>query len=483
MKLKTWSTAAATLALLAVAACSGPQPGAPAKTPAAAPQEPAKVAADAEQTATDAYIFGYPLITMEMTRRVMTNVETAAGSRGPMGHLSKLRTYPDAQFRDVTAPNADTLYTIAWLDLAKEPWVLTVPDSAGRYYLLPMLSGWTDVFEVPGTRTSGNGPQKFVISGPGWSGTIPEGFTQLKSPTAMVWMLGRIYSTGTPEDYAATHAMQDAIQLMPLSAFGTAYVPPPGTIDPSVDMKTPVRDQVHAMNAQAYYTLLAELLKSNPPAAADAPMVAQLAKIGIVPGQDFDWSKLDPALQKALEDSIKPTQGKILANFARIGENINGWTYTPKTGVYGTNYIDRATVAMVGLGANRPEDAIYPTSEKDTDGNAYSGANKYVIRFEKGQLPPAAGFWSLTMYDDAYFFTDNELDRYNVSSRSPFVENADGSVDVYIQHDNPGKDKEANWLPAPEGKFVLMMRLYMPRSEQPSILDGSWNIPPVVKVE
>ena len=195
--------------------------------------------------ATDAYIYGYPLVTMEMTRRVITNVAAVQGTRGPMAHIIKLRQYPDATFRDVTAPNADTLYTTSFFDVGKEPYVLSVPDMKDRYYLLPMLDGWTDVFQVPGKRTTGTGPQTYAITGPGWSGSMPAGIKQLKSPTSLVWLLGRIYCTGTPEDYAAVHALQDQFKLVPLSAYGKEYTPPAGKVDPSIDMKTAVREQVN----------------------------------------------------------------------------------------------------------------------------------------------------------------------------------------------------------------------------------------------
>ncbi|HEY7574552.1 MAG TPA: DUF1214 domain-containing protein, partial [Thermoanaerobaculia bacterium] len=142
-----------------------------------------------------------------------------------------------------------------------------------------------------------------------------------------------------------------------------------------------------------------------------------------------------------------------------------------------TNYIQRALITAVGLGANLPQDAVYPTSEVDADGKPYSGANRYVLRFEKDQMPPVDGFWSLTMYDRNYFFVDNPLHRYTVSSRNKFVPNADGSVDIYIQNESPGKGKEANWLPAPGDKFILMMRLYWPKETPPSLLDGTWKIP------
>src|SRR5262245_40646768 len=159
--------------------------------------------------ATDAYVFGYPLVTMEMTRRVVTNVSAPAGTRAPMGQLIKLRQYPDASFRDVTAPNADTLYTTAFFDVGNEPWILSIPDMKDRYFLFPLLDGWTNVFQVPGKRTTGTGAQTYAITGPRWKGTLPAGVKELKSPTDMVWILGRTYCTGTPEDYKAVHALQD----------------------------------------------------------------------------------------------------------------------------------------------------------------------------------------------------------------------------------------------------------------------------------
>jgi hypothetical protein len=206
--------------------------------------------------ATDAYIYGYPLVTMEMTRRVITNVAAPEGTRAPMGQVIKLRHYPDAAFRDVTAPNADTLYTTAFFDVGKEPWVLSLPDMKDRYYLMPMLDGWTTVFQVPGKRTTGTGAQTYAITGPGWTGTLPAGVKEYKSPTNIVWLLGRIYCTGTPEDYAEVHALQDQVKLVPLGAYGKPYTPPAGKVDPSIDMKTAVRDQVNRMDAVAYFTLL-----------------------------------------------------------------------------------------------------------------------------------------------------------------------------------------------------------------------------------
>ncbi len=337
----------------------------------------------------DAYIYGYPLVTMEMTRRVMTNVAAPQGKLAPMGQFANLKTYPSPSDKEVTAPNADTLYSLAWLDLSKEPYVFIIPDAKGRYFLMPMLSGWTDVFAVPGKRTTGTKAQAYAIVGPHAHGLLPPDVTEIRSPTQMVWILGRTYCTGTPEDYAKAHAFQDKLTLVPLIATERPgiYTPPPGKVDPAIDMKTPVRQQVNAMDATTYFSLMAALMKNNPPTAADAPMVAEMAKIGIVPGQEFDASKLEPAAAQGLRGVPPAAQQKIVAHCKSAGTLVNGWSFSLKTGLYGTDYLQRAFVTAVGLGANRPRDAVYPTSEADADGKPYDGANQYVMRFRQGPDP------------------------------------------------------------------------------------------------
>jgi hypothetical protein len=447
----------------------------------ALPAQPARALAPeaAKAIALDAYIYGYPLVTMEYTRRVITNVAKPEGTHAPMGQLIRMREYPNAKFRAVTAPNADTLYTTAFIDVTNEPYVLSLPNADDRYYLFPMLDGWTDVFQAPGKRTTGTGPQTYAITGPNWTGTLPAGVTEYKSPTGIVWILGRIYCTGTPEDYAAVHKLQDAISLVPLSAYGKDYTPPTGKVDLQIDMKTAVRDQVDNLSTAEYFQLLADLMKDNPPAAADAPIVAKMAQLGIKPGEKFDFAALDAGVQAALKDVPQEAIGKIMGHFKSAGEDEGGWVFTTQTGEYGTEYLQRALITAIGLGANRPQDAVYPTSEVDSAGKPYSGANKYVMHFPKGHLPPVDGFWSLTMYNGEYFFVDNPLNRYTLSARDKLKANTDGSVDLYIQHENPGPDKESNWLPAPADKFILMLRLYWPKETPPSLLDGTWKIPPV----
>ena len=430
-------------------------------------------------TAVDAYIYGYPLAIMDMTRRQLTNVATAGPTRAPMGQLLRLRSYPAVDDHSVPAPNADTLYTYSWLDVWKEPMVLTIPDMDNRYFMMPMLSGWTDVLQAPGTRTTGQRPQSYVITGPRWSGALPAGVTEYKSPTGIVWLLGRIYCTGTPEDYAKVHALQDQVSLVPLSQYGKPYTPRLASVDPGVDIKTPPIEQVSRLSVRDYFNYLAKLMKTNPPLPSDASMIARMASIGLVPGRDFDPRKLS-AFDRAAVDAVpKLALQRMLKRF-QDQATINGWIYFGSSVAnWGTDYVLRALCNMLGPGWNLPADAVYPTSERGPDGKDYDGNSRYVIRFAKGQMPPVNGFWSLTMYDGHRFFVPNALNRYTLSQRDDLVTNADGSVDIYLQADSPGKDKEANWLPAPKAKFSVMLRLYWPKDGPVSILDGTWKPPAV----
>jgi hypothetical protein len=436
--------------------------------------------AEARAIAEDAYIYGYPLVTLEMTRRVTTNTAAPMEMRAPMGQFAHARTFPRVTYRDIPGANADTLYSSAWLDLAKEPYVLSIPDAEGRYFMVPLLDGWSDVFQSPGTRTTGDKAGTYAITAPNWQGELPKGVTPYKSATNLVWIIGRTYTTGTDTDYEKAHSFQDRLSLVPLSAYGKDYIPPIGKVDPDIDMKTSTREQVIKMNAAAYFKLLATLMKDNPPTSADAPMVAQMAKIGLVPGNDWDISTLDPAIAQAVTTAPKSALAKIMAFAPNSGKIVNGWQITMPAGVYGTDYLRRAFLNFLGPGWNRPEDAVYLTGKVDSEGKTLSGAHDYVVHFSKGEQPPVKGFWSLTMYDAEGFFVANSLDRVAVSQRSWLNFNDDGSLDLYVQNESPGRDREANWLPSPKSDFGLFMRLYWPNEKPPSILDGSW-MPPQVR--
>jgi hypothetical protein len=436
---------------------------------------------EALKAGVEAVVYGLPLVIMDITKEKSTNVAKPEGFAAPVNQFVNVRAFPDASFKDVVRANVDTLYSSAFLDLSAEPIVLTVPDTHGRYYLMPMLDAWTNIFASPGKRTTGTKAGNFAITGPGWHGSLPKGVTEYKSPTDMVWIIGRTQTNG-PSDYPAVHKIQDGYKLTPLSAFGKPYTPPEGKVDPNIDMKTPPVEQLQKMSSGVFFDRLAGLLKSNPPPASEAPILEKLKAIGIAPGEKFDPSKLDPSVAKGLSQSVAVALEKLLAASKETGAPVNGWRVPPMSlGNYGSDYGARAVIALIGLGANLPQDAVYPSAFVDGEGKALDGANKYVIHFDKGALPPVHAFWSITMYNPDSFFVANPLNRYAISSWMPLKKNKDGSLDLYVQHDSPGKDKENNWLPANDKDFNVTLRMYWPNEKAPSIIDGSWK-PPAVKV-
>jgi hypothetical protein len=427
----------------------------------------------------EAYTYLYPLVVMDATRRQAVNVEAGkAFGRGPMNTFTHVPAFPPADFRDVVRPNFDTLYSIAWLDLTQEPMVVAVPDTQGRYYMLPMLDMWSDVFACPGKRTTGTGAGRFAVVPPGWQGRLPEGVERIDAPTPYVWIIGRTQTNGE-KDYGAVHQVQAGYTTTPLSQLGKTPQPVRATIDPTVDMKTPPMTQVDGMDAGTFFGYAAELLKVNPPHITDQPIVARMRQIGIEPGKSFDLGKADLAVKRALERAASDALEAMRAKIPTLARVVNGWQMNTDTmGVYGNYYLKRAIVAMVGLGANLPEDAVYPLNIGDANGNPLTGANQYVLHFAQNEIPPAQAFWSITVYDEHGFPTANALNRNAIGDRDALKFNADGSVDLYIQHASPGAEKESNWLPAPEGNFNLTMRVYSPKS---AVTDGRWVPPAVTK--
>jgi hypothetical protein len=441
--------------------------------------EPARET-EALNLGTEAYLYGYPLLIMNIVQRVMINVAAPEGNHAPLGQFAHQRQYPEITFRGVPNPNRDKLYSFAWLDLSQEAYILSLPDEKGRYYLMEMLDAWTNVFAAPGKRTTGTKARKFAITGPAWQGRLPRGVKELKSPTNMVWLIGHTYCSGTPQDYKAVHAIQDHYKLMPLSAFGKRYTLPQGSVDPNVDMRTSGWEQVNRMEPASYFKTLAKAMQANPPAPADALMVAKLAKIGLIPGHYFDLSKLDPAVARGLEGAPKAAQEKLMAHGKNAGVQVNGWKFMLQTGVYGTDYLQRAYITAVNLGANLPQDEVDMMTQVDGDGKPLNGAQRYVLHFSKAQTPPAHGFWSLTLYNAEHFLVANPLNCYKLDSRSKFRHNQDGSLDLYVQKDSPGKDKESNWLPAPADQFELALRLYWPKDP---VLTGTWKPSAIMRLD
>jgi hypothetical protein len=479
----TRGTIALTLSLLVSSALS---------SPAMAQGAPRAVSeAEAQAIATDAYIYFYSLITMDVTRKQFINIEPGKElGKGPMNMFNNVPEYPPADFKGVVRPNFDTLYSISYLDMTKEPVVVSVPDTNGRYYLLPMLDMWSDVFASPGWRTTGTQAANFLVTPPGWRLDLRERFIdefklpkdtqRIEAPTPIVWVIGRTKTDG-PADYEAVHKIQAGFKVTLLSEWGKAPKPPEVKIDPSVDMKTPPKIQVDTMPGAKYFAYAAELLKVNPPHLTDEPILAQLRQIGFEAGKSFDADKAPPAVKKAIESAPAQAQKLMEWKIPTLARVANHWSMNTDTmGVYGNYYLKRAIVAQVGLGANLPEDAIYPLNLGDESGRPLDGANKYTIHFEKDAIPPVRAFWSITLYDPQGFQVANPLNRFAVSSWMPFKYNADGSLDLYFQNESPGKDREANWLPAPKGAFNLTMRLYSPKLEA---LTGRWAPAAITKVD
>jgi hypothetical protein len=432
----------------------------PAPTDTARAQQ-ATTEEEARAIGVDAYLYFYSLITMDITRQQISNIEPGKGFGGPMNSFVNIPAYPAADMKVVVRPNFDTLYSSGWLDLTKEPVIVSVPDTEGRYYLLPMLDMWTDVFASPGWRTTGTEAGNFVIVPPGWRPDLREKFIEefklpkdtqrIDAPTPYVWIIGRTKTDG-PSDYAAVNKIQAGFKITPLSQWGKTPEPVEVKIDPAIDMKTPPKVQVDTMSADRYFAYAAEFMKLQPPHITDQPIIARMKRIGIEPGKSFDLDKADPVVKKALEGvpnaALKLMEWKI-PTLARV---VNGWSMNTDTmGVYGNYYLKRAIVAQLGLGANLPEDAIYPLNLGDESGKPLDGANKYAIHFDKSIIPPVNAFWSITLYDQQGFQVANSLNRFAVSSWMPFEYNPDGSLDLYFQNESPGADKEANWLPAPKG--------------------------------
>jgi hypothetical protein len=410
-----------------------------------------------------AYVYAYPLVLLEATESVM-----------PVNQLTHIAAFPDASFRLIVRPNADTLYSTAWLDVSKEPMLLHVPDSGGRFYLLQFMDAWTETFADPGKRTTGTGEAWFAIVGPGWTGKLPEGVTRYDAPTNHVWLLGRT-QTNRAGDYEKVHAFQHGMRLVPLSQYPGKDEPPgpPPNLHRAAGATPP--DRVKALDPSIFFKLFAQAMKASPPHAADQAMVRELAQIGLVPGQDFDPSKLTAEQLQAIHEGARAAVERIEEFVASGGVTKPGWTSFQGTlGRYGTNYVARAVTARVAIGANPPEDAVYMSSAADGGGQALNGAMRYRMHFDASSLPPVQAFWSVTAYDKDGYFIANPINRYAIGDRDRLRFNPDGSLDLYIQSSNPGPDRESNWLPSGDGIFNLTIRLYWPKE---AILAGNWRPP------
>ena len=336
-----------TAILLGSLACAAVlAPGALGQT---ATQPPALTEEEMKAIGVDAYLYFYPLVTMDITRKQFTNAEPGkVPGRGPMNMFHNIPTYPPPSDRTVVRPNFDTLYSIAYLDLTKEPVIVSVPDTNGRYYLLPMLDMWTDVFASPGWRTTGTQPGHFLVTPPGWRPDLRDRFIEefqlpantqrIDAPTPIVWVIGRTKTDG-PADYEAVHKIQAGFKISLLSEWGKPPKPVEAKIDPDVDMTTPPKIQVDTMPAEKFFAYAAELIKVNPPHITDEPIVARMNRIGLTPGRSLDFAKLDPGVVKALEGAPAAAQELMAWKIPTLARVVNFWSMNTDTmGVYGNYY-------------------------------------------------------------------------------------------------------------------------------------------------
>lgn len=426
----------------------------------------------------ECYLFGYSLVLMDATRQSMTDADQG-GTR--LNHFVHVQYFPDHEFRQVVRPNNDTLYSTAWIDLTKEPLVLSVPVVEDRYYVMPLMDAWTNVFASVGTRATGSEAGNYVIAGPDWQGEVPAGLELIRSPTNMTWMIGRI-QTDTESDFPNVAKLQEQFTLTQLSAWGTDK-PNQGHVvtesEPQTASDNPSA-RVEEMSAAEFFSELSRLMQEQPPAEVDAPVLKKLAEFGVEPGKPFEIDELGFFRRMLLERSMQLSRGRLADTLQEDRGSENGWAVVREgIGVYADQYPIRSFVSMVGLGALTPKEAAYPNTQKDRQGRPLSGAHRYKVHFDAGQTPPVDAFWSLTVYDQDGFLINNPIKRYALGDRNALNMNDDGSIDILIQHLQPRGDI-SNWLPSPADSFAVTMRLYLPK---PEFLDGSWQLPPIERVD
>jgi hypothetical protein len=444
----------------------------------------AGAAPDIEALAADAYVFGYPLVLMDATRRVATATAAPGAANAPVNQFVHARAFPD-RTADAIRPELDTLASTAWLDLSKEPIVLGVPSLGRRYYVMQLCDAWTNVFASPGSRTTGMTERDFVIVGPHARDRLPRGVTPIRAPTDMVGLFGRTLIAG-PDEYAVVRALQACYSLTPMSAIGGPFRPRPGAhsgapLLEAVDTATPPTQQVASMHALAFFRRLVLLMTQNPPAAVDTTTISRFAPLRIIgktPREKlFEANDVPQAVAKAIQKGARTGYARIVEAAATSQDRtVNRWHICTDLGRYGTNYLRRAAIAMTALGASLPEDAFHLHASEDGTGEPLTGAKRYVLRFAPGQLPPVHACWSVTMYDARQRLVEGPLVRHKLGSRDGWRLASDGALFVHLQHESPGADKVSNWLPAPAGPFTLTMRLHWPCE---NALDGAWVPPPI----
>jgi hypothetical protein len=458
------------------AASAQPMPPTPAPVVDAADEKQARA------IATDAYLYAYPLLLMELTRREQTNLaqpDVQLGFGAPINQFTHMSHAPDSMLHEIPYLDPNVLHSSMWFDVAKQPLVVEIPPSEGRYYFASIADMWTDVFAAPGTRTSGKSARILCIVGPNWKGTPPRNAELLHAPTAAGRLEVDIRIQGAG-DLKAAREFQFALRATPLNLWNRKYQAPTGTVDMHLPTQPPV-DQLAAMNAQDYLALYTRLAALYPAHDNDGPMLERLRRIGVEPGKAFDPRKLPPAVWQAIQDGVRDARAWIQSPPEPPAAAVGGWPMPLRPrGSYGTDYLLRARLARLTLVSPLTQDMIEVRANTDAEGRVLDGTFRYELRFERGQLPPASGFWSLTLYTDRGMLFDNALNRYALPSKDDMVVAPDGSTTLYVQYPAVTDDKKADWLPSPiSGRFSLILRIYDPDR---NAAEGSWMPPPIRRV-
>lgn len=391
----------------------------------------------------------YSLPLLEVARRRDEHLARYGANR-----FHHARTLADHTFREVTTPNNDTIYSNAFIDLRQGPVTISVPATGRRYFSLALMDAYSNNFAYFGTRATGGRARTITLVGPGTKGASGENI--VRAPTPWVWALGRTLVTG-PADLPAARAVQDRLVIGGAAPGGIPPKTPPGDADPAT---------LHAAALR--------MLGENAPSAGDAPAIARFREAGLLGGQaSIDAETLARGFEVARATSRAAR---------RPGEIVNGWIYPkPNLGNFGVDYAYRAAVAVTGLAAMGPEEAMYLRSAAPTPTGLFDGTRSYRLHFDKGAEPPVDAFWSLSMYertaDGGFYFVANPIKRYAIGDRTAGLKrNPDGSLDLWISHTDPGAARRSNWLPAPAGPFALSLRAYLPRAD---LREGRWRAPAV----
>ena len=442
---------------------------------------------EAKAIAEEGYIYGLPIV---MNYGVMYEYAVDKNSsqfKASFNQLNSMHRVATPEDTAVVTPNSDTPYSVGFMDLRAEPIVISVPAiEKSRYYSVQLCDGNTFNYGYIGTRATGSEAGHYMLVGPGWKGETPPGIKKVFNSSTQFSMVIFRTQLFNPKDMPNVIKIQDDYKTQPLSAFLKQPAP---TAAPAI--KFPKIDKELAKTG--FFDYLAFQLQFAPAGPEEKAIRGKLARLGVEAGKPFDFKALSPEQKAAVVEGMKAGEAKVTQAVSNAGKDVNGWRISDPDGdraFFNGDWLKRSVAAQAGIYGNDSVEATYPLTKTLPDGEPLDGSkHNYTLTFPAGQLPPVNAFWSVTMYDGkSQLLIKNPIHRYLINS--PMLpnmkKNADGSLTLYIQKDSPGKDKESNWLPAPNDLIYLVMRLYWPKTEAPSILppgEGTWKPPGIVKVK